>query len=244
MLKGSRKYWAMAILCGTAAAFLFYMFVQDVKTQYQPDDLISVARARVDITRDTLITEEMIEMIPMPQKYAHPQAVRNPGDIIGRIAAGHVSSAEIILESKVVDSSSNKDRLAYQVPASKRAVAIGVDSISGVAGYLQEGDRVDIFATVDLDDPSGSAGATSFTVLTLQDIMVLAVGSSTELDQKKSGTGGRTITLALAPQEASALILASERGTLRLALRSPVDRSLTSVPPFQLRDLLAQVSKP
>ena len=57
--------------------------------------------------------------------------------------------------------------------------------------------------------------------------MILETGSAAELNQKNELVT-KTITLAVAPQQALPLILATERGTVRLALRSPIDKNLTA----------------
>lgn len=241
MLKGSRKYWTLAVICGVLASGLFYLYIQDVKQQYQPDDLVTVIKARIDLERDSVVTEEMLEAATLPGKYVHPDAVQNRQDIIGKIAGSDISAGEIVLKQKLIGQDSSTDRMAYRVPESKRAVAIGINSISGVAGYTKEGDYVDVFATLDVADSSGSGEEATFTVLILQDIEVLAVGSNSG---QNDGEGGKTITLAVSPQQASSLILASERGSVRLALRSPVDHALTTVPPLQMPGLVNPPPQP
>lgn len=236
MLKGTRRYWVIALVCGLAAALLFNIYIQQVKTKYQPDDLVGVVRANADIVPDSLITKEMIETVQLPGKYVHPDAIQTSQDVVGKIACSDISSGEIILYSKLADSKSEQ-RLAYKIPRDKRAVTIGINSISGVAGYLQKGDRVDIFATIDIEQNS-SSGSIPYTLLALQDVLILETGSAAELNQKNEGVT-KTITLAVAPQQALPLILATERGTVRLALRSPIDKNLTALTPFQINDLLS-----
>jgi len=52
VLKGTKKYWMIAIICGLAAAVLFYMFLGQVQKQYRPDDLVTVVRAAQPIPKD------------------------------------------------------------------------------------------------------------------------------------------------------------------------------------------------
>jgi len=237
LLKGTRKYWVIALVCGLAAALLFNIYIQQVKTRYEPDDLVGVVRANVDIARDSLITKDMIETVQLPGKYVHPDAIQESNDVVGKIASSDISSGEILLYSRLADGKSGEQRLAYKIPQDKRAVTIGIDSISGVAGYLQKGDRVDIFATIDIEESSGG-GSVPYTVLALQDVLILETGSAAELTQKSEAVA-RTVTLAVEPQEALPLILASERGTVRLALRSPIDNSINALVPFQINDFLS-----
>jgi pilus assembly protein CpaB len=67
MLKGSRKYWILAVICGVLAAGLFYLYIQDIKQQYRPDDLITVIKARTDVKRDSIVTEEMLQAVHRPK---------------------------------------------------------------------------------------------------------------------------------------------------------------------------------
>lgn len=234
MFKGSRKYWTIAILCGVAAAVLFSFYIQQVKERYQPDDLITVVRAKMDIARDSVVASEMVQIVKIPAKFTHPDALREPQDVVGKIAVNNIAAGEDILAGELLSSQDSNQRLAYQVPQDKRAVSIGINDISGVAGYIEAGDRVDVMATIDV--PSQGEEVTC-TVLALQDIPVLAVGSATNL-KEKGGESLRTLTLAVSPEEAQPLVLASERGTLRLTLRSPVDHERSLLPPLQLKNFL------
>ncbi len=235
MFKGSRKYWTIAILCGVAAAVLFSFYMQQVKERYQPDDLITVVRAKMDISRDTVVETEMVQIVKVPAKYTHPDALREQKDVVGKIAVNNIAAGEDILAGELLSSENSNQRLAYQVPRDKRAVSIGINDISGVAGYIEAGDRVDIMATVDVSSQGEEA---TCTVLALQDVPVLAVGASGTNLKEKGGESLRTLTLAVSPEEAQPLVLASERGTLRLMLRSPVDHGRSMLPPLQLNSFL------
>lgn len=229
----------IAIVCGLLAAGLAYQYLHYMKTRYQPDDLIQVVRARTDITRDSVITADQVEVVNVPAKYSHPNAVNNKQEIVGKIAVADISAGEEILQQKFLSAQDRGDRLAYSVPVNKRAVAIPINAISGVAGYVKPGDHVDIIATLDIPGGESGGGDTTYTILTLQDIEVLAVGASAAGDSKKT-EGGGTMTLAVSVSEAQPLVLASERGNLRLLLRSPVDEARNELQPFKLKDFIPQ----
>lgn len=239
LLKGSRKYWMIAIICGLLAAGLAYRYLHYMKTCYQPDDLIQVVRARTDIARDSVITADQVEVINVPAKYSHPSAVKNKQEIVGKIAVSDISTGEEILQQKILSAKDREDRLAYSVPVNKRAVSIPINEISGVAGHVKVGDRVDIIATLDIPGGDSGGGDMTYTILTLQDIEVLAVGASTSGDAKKT-EANNTMTLAVSVSEAQPLVLASERGNIRLLLRSPVDEARNELLPMKLRDFISQ----
>lgn len=240
MLKGSRKYWFVAIVCGLLTAFFFYQYLQEIKARYRPDDLIPVVKASEPISRDTVINEEQVLVENLPAKYVHPDAIREIEAVTGKIAVSNISVGEEILKSKLLSHKDKGDRLAYAVPTSKRAVSIPINDISAVSGFIKVGDRVDIIATLDipLPDSRGNEKPTVFSILSLQDIEVLSVGENLDIVNKKNPGEARTLTLAVSVQEAQALVLASEKGNLRLLLRSPVDDSRVELPPLELKNLL------
>ncbi len=245
MFRGSRKYWVIAIICGLVASLLSYRYLQDIKSRYAPDDLVPVVIANVNIVKDTVIKAEQLKTENLPGQYVHPHAIHEVKDAAGKIATANIAAGEDVLDSKLVSSADKASRMAYMIPGSKRAVSIPVNEISGVAGFIKVGDRIDIMATMDL---SATAEATdkpiAYSVLTLQNIEVLAVGENPESLDKKSSGGSKTLTLAVSLQEAQPLVLASERGNLRILLRSPVDQSKTNLAPFQLKNFLDYSGSP
>lgn len=238
MFKGTRKYWFIAVVCGIAAVLLSYQYLQDIKSRYRPDDLVQVVKARQAISKDSLITKKQVELDSLPAKFVHPDSINDLKLVVGKTAITDIAAGEEILKQRLVSVNEKSDRLAYSIPVSKRAVSIPIDSISGVSGYIKAGDRVDIIVTADIAMGDTAGNTNAFSVLSLQDIEVLAVGENPELLNKKSAEGAKSITLAVSIKEAQPLILGSERGNLRLLLRPPVDKSKTSLVPFQLKDLL------
>jgi pilus assembly protein CpaB len=235
LFKGSRKYWAIAIVCGLIAAVLSYQYLHAVKNRYRPDDLVKVVKALKDIPKDTMITDDKVTVIEIPSKYSHPDALQSREAVIGKTAFVDINAGEEILSRKIVGDANRKDRLAYNVPQGMRAVSIPVDDVSGVGNYIKPGDKVDVMATVDIDT---GGGGNTYTVLTLQNIEVLAVGSFKDMSGKKTDNSKPILILAVSVAQASPLVLASERGNLRLLLRPPVDQSTTYLAPLQLQNLI------
>lgn len=235
MLKGSRKYWLIAVICGLVASALVYHFLESVKASYRPGNLVPVVVARNDIARDTIITREVLRLDECPGQYVHPNAIRDIKQVIGKVAVQPVMAGEQILQTRLLDSA-KANHLAYSIPVSKRAVSIAVDHVSGVGGQIKAGDRVDIIAVLDISAPLPQGGEInqSFSIVTLQDIEVLAVSDNND----GNGKGNQTLTLAVSVEEAPPLVLAAERGKLRMLLRSPVDQSRTDLPPYELKDFL------
>ncbi|MDF0733741.1 Flp pilus assembly protein CpaB [Pseudomonas entomophila] len=131
--------------------------------------------------------------------------------------------------------------LARMIRPHERAVAVGVDEVVGAAGQLRPGDYVDVllFLREENNHPQASAQ------VVVPALRVLSVGEQTGLandgrpaqtpeeikarrDQAMIGSGSGTRTVALAVPEAlaSRLMLAAQAGTLRLAVRSADEQRL------------------
>lgn len=117
--------------------------------------------------------------------------------------------------------------LASVLPAGTRAVAIAVDPVSGVAGLVWPGDRVDILLTQDFP-ASGEAKriVTAETILT--DVRIIAVDQDITQGAPVSGAAGRlaaTVTLQVGNDQAEKLAVSRVLGKLSLAVRSIADEA-------------------
>ncbi len=243
MLRGSRKYWFIAIVFGLLTAILAYKYLHNLKASYSPSELVKVVAASSYIKKDSVIDSKQIKIIELPATYAHPLALHKEETVIGKIALADISAGEHILSSKLLTTNDMKKRLSYAVPKGKRAVSVAINDVSGVAGYIEPGDRVDVVATVDIP-VEGQSQSRTYTMLNLQNIQVLAIGENLKLVDDKKNSTNKTITLAVGADESLPLVLASERGSIRMLLRSPADTTKNGALPYQLHDLLTAPVQP
>lgn len=103
--------------------------------------------------------------------------------------------------------------LSAVVDEGMRAVAIQINDVLGVAGFVLPGDRVDIMLT------RGSRGEGTITDIMLQNVKVLAINQLAD-DRTNKPSVARTVTVEVDTVDAQKLALASRVGTLSLALRS------------------------
>lgn len=118
--------------------------------------------------------------------------------------------------------------LAGAVSPGMRAVSIAVNPVSGAAGFVSPGDRVDVILTIEIrkalvrtDEGQDIIGPvvqfSSETVL--KDARVLAIDQSMA-DLDKDAQVSKTVTLEVTPKQAELLAVASTMGILSLSLRS------------------------
>jgi pilus assembly protein CpaB len=137
--------------------------------------------------------------------------------VVGRVLIYPVKVNEPIFESRLAPMEVKTGGVAAVISPKKRAIAVKVDKVIGVSGFIHPGNRVDILMTL--------ATGRTFNPVTktiLENILVLAVGSETKerkgSEEKSSPTD--VITLEVTPEEAEKLALATTEGKLQLALRN------------------------
>ncbi len=103
-----------------------------------------------------------------------------------------------------------------------RAVTIAVDAVSGAAGLIWPGDRVDLILTQTMDEGGTSAAKRIAAETVLRDVRVIAIDQ--QMVQGASGvmdnSPARTITLEVSSASGEQVQIATKLGKLSLAVRS------------------------
>ena len=221
---------------------------QELQANYQqPVEVIVAAK---DIPEGTTIEKALLTTAEVPEKFVQPYSVRTPQELLGKVTAAPIAVHEQVLTNKLrkPDAAHTGATLSTVTPKGTRAVTIAVDIITGVGGFVRPGDKVDILWTVKEGDQIAT-----FTLF--QEVPVLAVGADMtgrpapptgrEAQAAPSAAQQYTVTLALAPQEASALLFAREQGKVQLSLRPKMEVGQMPIPPANISTLLeAQLGTP
>lgn len=113
--------------------------------------------------------------------------------------------------------------LAAVLSSGMRAVTIGVDAITGSAGLIWPGDRIDVLLTHQLDDPSRPVGRRIAAETVLSNVRVIAIdqqlvqGAAPGSNEAKQAT---TVTLEVTGQQSERVSVASRLGRLSLVVRA------------------------
>lgn len=112
--------------------------------------------------------------------------------------------------------------ITFTIPKGKQAVAVELPGVSGLAGYAQPGDVVNIYATIKNEQPN-SRLEQPLVKLVLAGVKVLDVRGSAP------GTSGSAVyLLPLSVDEAERVIFYAKYESLWLALTSPDQKPVTS----------------
>lgn len=226
---------------------------QAVVAPVAPAAPVGVWAARQPIARGQTI--ERGDLVFMPMKAPLPTgAVTQIDAAIGRVAITDIPAYALILSDRIADDPA-KAGLAQMIPVGMRAVTLRTTEESLVGNFVRPGDHVDVQLVLPKgvlpksgEKTADTKGNDSEARLLLQDVTVLAVGSSlSEAPEAKTTPGQATrrpepphiVTLALAPDQASALMLARSLGQLFLTLRNPTDIAPVPATTATLEDLRA-----
>ena len=228
----------LLMLAGTAALLMFVVVYlamtsltekKEMTVTAPPTQTVnrSVVMAKDDISANTILQEDMLEVREVPATAVPKGAVMNMKDVVGQPVASAIYAGDIITVSKVF---TDRSRVGFtgSIPENCRAVSVGISEITGVAGFARPGDYVDVILV-----EKGKTGASSRFLL--QNVLLLAVNQNAAAKEenkeeggKKAGSKPSIATLALTPEEMLELVSAASVGEIYLALR-----------PFQAKDFYA-----
>ena len=119
-----------------------------------------------------------------------------------------------------------------------RAFAITVDVASGVSGFVQPGDRVDVYWT-----GAGPGGHGETTRLIETTVPVIAVDQSANADVAASAIIARTVTVEASPQQVARLAQAQATGRLMLSLVGKTDKTVADAAPVDTGNLIGETAQ-
>jgi len=233
-------YLFMALLCAIIAAGSVYYYLAELEAQAREAtefDLVLVANET--IPPRTRVSADMFEEKEFPAGYVHPDAARSAEDISGGITKSEIHSGEQVLQDKIAIEGETDDGFAYTISEGKRALSVEVNEVVAVGGLLLPGDHVDIIATLELEpeEEQEARGSTSMSKVIIENIRVLAVGQNYDAHSGQAGSvEAQTVTLEVDPEDGPALTMATERGNIRMMLRSPVDEASVPTEAWQMQD--------
>jgi pilus assembly protein CpaB len=216
----------LALSAGGVFAVGTYNYVQKLPkgTASMPTRPVVVAAADLDVGAE--IGREDLRVIEWPQSSVPKEAFSDPKELIGRGVLMPIIQNEPILGVKLASKEAGAG-LPPAIPPGLRAVSVRVNEVIGVAGYVLPGTRVDVLATV---NPSEKREEITSKVI-LTNVQVLTAGTKIERDVRDNKpTPVSVVTLLVAPEESERLTLAATEGKIQLALRNPLDKSVTATP--------------
>ena len=226
----------VAVAFGLVAVLLANTLLNRSQRQAYAGGTTKVAVAMVPLAYGVDITSDKVRFVDYPNSSIPPGAFTSVAQLMPagkrRVALLPIAVNEPILSGKISAVGAGAS-IAALLPDGMRAATVKVNAVSGVAGFIQPNDSVDVLITRQLPD---SNNGTQVTDVLLQNVRVIAI------DQKSKNTSGapdlaKTATLEVSPLDAQKLALGESVGTLSLVLRKPGEQNNPVVETVSLNDL-------
>ena len=218
--------WAIAVLIMTGA-MLLWLSLQMVSTT--PSDESDDARpttasgnalsSKAVIATSSIPAGSVVESSDVslePVSIAPANGFKTPQKVVGRKVSSSIGLGEPVVQRHF----RRGGELASDLPEGTRAVSVSVNEVSGVGGFVEPGDRVDLGLFL----PSGNEVDSSQAQVLLRDVVVLAFGQrSTRHEGQQEGKvpnpGASNAVLAVPEESVARVLLGASTGRVTLLLR-------------------------
>jgi len=224
-----------AVVLGLVAVFIANSYLTRAQQKAYAGATTKVAVAAAPLAYGTDITPDKVRFVDYPNTSIPPGAFTNAQQLMPdgkkRVALMPIALNEPILTGKI-SAEGQGASIAALLPDGMRAASVRINDVSGVAGFVQPNDSVDVLIT----RQNPNEGNAQSTDVLLQNVRVIAIDQ-----QAKNADGSpkvaKTATLEVAPLDAQKLALAQQVGDLGLVLRKPGEQNNPVVETVSLADL-------
>ncbi|GGX45357.1 Flp pilus assembly protein CpaB [Streptomyces chryseus] len=211
----------LSVLCAFGAFAGVLSVISDVNSKVGPE--VSAYRLKSDVAPYKQLDSGQFERISMPKRWLSANAVTDIAEVRGKIAVTQLQKGSLLQSDMIV----KKPELG----SGEQEIAIMIDAATGVAGKINPGSRVNIFATFEGEDE----GQPDKSQVIVSGARVLDVGKITALepgnnDRSRRAKDAVPITFALNTLDAQRVAYAESFAEhVRLALVA--DGSDTTISP-------------
>ena len=175
-----------------------------------------------------------IKQVPVPNKNVVAGAVLSMPQIENRYAAVDIVAGEQLLLRRWVGAEDVAGRRLLQIEPGHQALAIEMDMVRQVAGFVTPGDKVSLVLSMKRPAPGGDLERSQFL---LQNVQVLAVGATALANSAAQGGGSRVnqgrgevaaVTLSIPDERVEQVVYAAENGSIYMTLLPPDAKDVPS----------------
>ena len=232
--------FVFALVVAALASFAAYrLIVAQVGKPSRPVATNKLLVAARDLQVGELIHDydltEVVSSGPVPD-----HAIKTRQEAVGRGVVATIYQNEPILDHRLAPKGAGAG-LAATIPVGMRAVALRVNEVVGLAGFVLPGMRVDVLIAGNIPGTDQSWGTLCKTVL--QNIEVLSAGQKIEKNVEGKPESAQVVNLLVTPDQAEILNLASDETKVQLVLRNPLDTKEEATKGVSLAGLFGQTVK-
>lgn len=226
----------VAAVLGLFAVFVANTYLVGRQQQAALSGTTKVAVAAAPMAYGVDITSDKVRFVEYPNRSIPAGAFTNASLLLPagkkRVALMPIGVNEPILTSKISGQGQGAS-IAALLPVGMRAASVRINDVSGVAGFVQPNDSVDVLVTRDV---AGADRRTQLTDVLIQNVRVIAM-DQTAKNAEGAPKVAKTATLEVTPVDAQKLALAQEVGSLSLVLRKAGEQNNPIVETISMNDL-------
>lgn len=211
-----------AVLVALVITAIFYQITVGRKSATAEVATKTLVVARAELPLGSVISEADVTVIDFPVQ-AYPQGgFESIEEVVDRSLTQPILANEPITLARTTEKGAGFG-LAPTIPEGYRAVAIAVNQVSGVSGFVLPGSKVDVLLTA---VPRG--GEDRLTTTVLENVTVLSTGTKQQPSPNGQPENVPVVNMLLTPEDAELLTLATQEGRIQLVLRNPKDDEETA----------------
>ncbi len=230
---------AVALASGGLAALLAmrYLRQQAVPVIAAPKkgDIVIAARP---LPLGTVLADGDVKTIEWTGSALPVGFAASKAEVVGRGVMSPLQENEPILDNKLAPKGTGGG-LPIIIDTGKRALTMRVNDVTGVAGFVTPNTRVDVLLT--MNDKVGNEPSTR---IVMQDVRALAAGQQIQPDKDGKPQSVGVVTFLVTPEQAETLALASQQGSIQLALRNMLDTARVKTMGTRSSALLGPIGRP
>src|SRR6202453_2176277 len=202
----------------------------------EPTDLKDIVLAARPLAVGTTGKPPDIKLGKTPAAAFPKGAFAKPEEVIDRPVISNILMDEPVLEGRLAARGSGVG-LAPIIPVGMRAVTLRVNDVTGIAGFVLPGMRVDVLVT---GHPPNSENSVTATPIQLQNLLVLSAETCMKPEPRGRAMPAQTVTLLGTPEQAETLTLASADARIQLVLRNGSDQTIEKTPGHDIAELYGE----
>lgn len=211
-----QKRILIALIVAAVAGLLAIVIATLWLKSSSPINKTQVVAASRSIAAGVALTADDLKMIDFDKENVPLGASPKIELLIGRVTKINIAPGEIILD-RLLNLPGASGGLAFAITPGMRAISLGVNEVSDVAGFVFPGNYVDVLL-ISKDE----SGRPSSKVL-LDRIMVLAIAQDRMVQDDTKAKLVSSVTLEVTPTQAAILDEGRSLGTISLTLRNQAD---------------------
>ncbi len=228
-----------SLLSAVFAALYLYDAGQKNKNLSEP---VKVVVASAKIGQGETITNQFLKEKIIPKQYAQPKYISDKKDfyVDGNpyfISTIQIEEGEQITSSKIIPVSFGTG-VSNIIPEGKRAMTLIFDT-QEINGIITAGNKVDLLSIVEYETKNKEFEEAA--CIAAQDLLVLSVGTNimgtVNQDTDETVSVNIPVTLAVSLEQAQKILLAREKGTIKIILRPLSDNVIVQNKPIKINDI-------